>query len=85
MTLSGRNDMEKYSKDAPFTDPVVRCDSCGKIIRTATLRKLGMCKCGNRKVRNLQTYTSEEKKQMEEWGIDPDFFAIFQVVGNGGE
>jgi hypothetical protein len=74
--------LAKYGKDAPFTDPVVRCDSCNKIIRSSTLRKLGMCECGNRKIRNLQTFTPEERKQMEEWGIDPDFLAQFQAVDN---
>jgi len=72
----------RYSKDAPFTDPVVRCDSCNKIIRTETLRKLGMCECGNRKIRNLQTYTQDEGKKMAEWGIDPKFLELFQAVGN---
>lgn len=72
-----------YGKDAPFHDPVVRCDSCNKIIRTSTLRQLGMCECGNRKIRNLQTFTSEERTTMEGWGIDPEFFAQFQAVDNG--
>jgi hypothetical protein len=47
-----------------------------------TLHKLGMCNCGNRKMRNLQTFTPEEQKQMEEWGIDPVFMSLFQAVDN---
>ena len=76
--------VDKYGKDAPFCDPVVRCDSCSKIIQTATLRQLGMCSCGNRKIRNLQTFTPEEMQQMETWGVDPDFFAMFQGVEHDG-
>ena len=72
----------KYGKDAPFTDPVVRCDSCAKIIRASTLRELGMCECGNRKIRNLQAFNGVEEAQMKEWGVDPDFLAQFQVVRN---
>lgn len=73
---------EMYGKDAAFSDPVVRCDSCSKIIRVETLKKLGMCECGNRKIRNLQAFTPEEGKQMEEWGVDPDFLALFKAVDN---
>lgn len=72
--------MNKYHKDAPFCDPVLRCDSCNQIILDETLKVLGRCKCGNRKVRNLQTFTDAERKQMEEWGIDPEFLAQFEEV-----
>lgn len=74
--------LEKYHKDAPFNDPVVRCDSCNKVILLDRLRKLGMCECGNRKVRSLQTFTTEERDQMTGWGVDPDFLALFEGVPN---
>jgi hypothetical protein len=74
--------MEKYDKDAPFADPVVRCDSCSQIVLVETLKKLGMCKCGNRKVRALQTLTGEEKAQAIAWGVDPDFLALFEEVSD---
>lgn len=67
----------KYSKDGPFSDPVVRCDSCAKIILTKQLKELGSCVCGNRKVRNLLVYNEDELKQMREWGVDEDFIALF--------
>ena len=72
-----REDLPKYHKDREFMDPVVRCDSCSKIIRTTTLAELGMCKCGNRRVRNLMTFDQGEYKQMQRWDIDPDFLAQF--------
>ena len=74
--------MDKYDKDAPFNDPVVRCDSCNKIIRLETLKDLGMCSCGNRKIRNLQTFSKEEEAQMLEWGVDPAFLALFGWRGD---
>jgi hypothetical protein len=67
----------KYSKDGDFTDPVVRCDSCAKIILTTQLKSLGSCTCGNRKVRNLLVFNDAERAQMEGWGVDPDFLAMF--------
>jgi len=70
-----------YSKDGPFQDPLLRCDSCTKIVKTETLRNLGRCpKCGNRRVRNVQTLTPEEIKQAQDWDIDPEFFALFEEV-----
>lgn len=68
----------KYHKDGEFTDPVVRCDSCSKIIRTTTLRSLGSCVCGNRKVRNLLAFNDEERAQMEAWGVDAEFISLFE-------
>lgn len=68
----------KYHKDGDFADPVVRCDSCAKIIRTVTLKSLGSCSCGNRKVRNLLAFNSDERAQMDAWGIDPEFMALFE-------
>lgn len=71
--------MSKYDKDAEFADPVVRCDSCSKITLTKELKRLGCCpNCGNRKVRNLLVFNGEERSQMEAWGVDPDFLAIFE-------
>jgi hypothetical protein len=70
--------MEKYDKDAEFADPVVRCDSCSRIILTEKIRKLGMCECGNRKVRSLQIFNPEEKAKMVAWGVDPEFLALFE-------
>jgi len=72
----------KYSKDGPVNDPVMRCDSCVKIIRTETLKNIGKCPhCGNRKVRSLQTFSSLERDKMVKWNIDPAFLAIFESTG----
>ena len=70
--------MDKYDKDAPFADPVVRCDSCAKIVQTTELRRLGCCpNCGNRKVRNVLVFNEADLAQMKEWNIDPEFLSKF--------
>jgi len=77
----------RYSKDGPFNDPVLRCDSCSKLVRHVVLTQMGKCPhCGSRKVRKMDTFNSEELKQMQEWGIDQDYLALFEVVPEiGGE
>lgn len=70
--------MDKYDKDAEFADPVVRCDSCNAVILVETIKKLGMCKCGNRRIRNVQMLNGEELTQLKNWGVDPDFLALFE-------
>ena len=70
---------QKYSDDGPFNDPVVRCDGCAKIVLQDTLRKMGMCpNCGKRRVNKVSVFNEDELNQMIEWGVDPDFFAIFE-------
>jgi hypothetical protein len=75
---------QKFGKDAPFNDPVVRCDSCAVLIQRERIHKLGMCECGNRRVRNVVAMTPEEWDKVKSWdGIDPDWLALFQAVDNG--
>ncbi len=74
----------KYSKDGPFADPLVRCDSCARIITQASMKKSGMCEhCGNRRIRNVQSLTEEEMDFWKQKDIDPDFFALFEAVESG--
>ena len=72
----------EYSKDAPFTDPVVRCDSCNKLNRRTSVQKQGFCvHCGNRKVRAVNMMTVPELEAVKNWeGIDPNWIALFEVV-----
>lgn len=71
----------KYSKDAPFTDPVVRCDSCIKLVKTASVQKHGCCThCGNRRVRAINLMTEAELTEVKTWNIDPEWLALFEVV-----
>lgn len=76
---------KKYSDDGPFNDPVVRCDGCSKIILKEKIGEIGMCpNCGHRRVNKLRVFNEEELNQMIEWGVDPDYFAIFENR-EGGE
>jgi len=58
---------EKYSHDGEFVEPLVRCDSCSELIFTKQLSSLGMCECGNKRVRNVVTLRSKELKKAREW------------------
>lgn len=70
----------KYHKDGPFIEPVVRCDSCNKLVMVKTLRDAGVCPfCSNTKVRNVRTISSEEIEWAKEKGIDPEWIALFDM------
>jgi hypothetical protein len=74
----------KYSKDAPFEDPVVRCDSCQRLLLVSKLKEFGACLCGNTKVRNVRGFNDAEQAKMEEWGVDPAFLKLFEPVDAEG-
>jgi len=73
--------MEVDVRDAEeFDDPVLRCDSCQKLVRRITLHKLGCCNhCGNKRMRNLTIFNDEEKAKMEAWGFE-DFVNEYEPV-----
>jgi len=76
--------MAKYDKDQPMQDPVLRCDSCQKMLLTSEVLGIGMCpECGNRRMRNVVIMNEEEQKQAEKWGLDPKFMARFEPVEDG--
>lgn len=61
-------------------DPVLRCDSCNKLVLLERLTKFGCCEhCGNKRVKALQIFNSEEADQMREWGLD-DFLKEWEPV-----
>lgn len=63
-----------------FIDPVLRCDSCNKLVRRVTLHKLGCCNlCGNKRIRALDVFNADEKAQMIEWGFQ-DFVNEYEAV-----
>jgi uncharacterized CHY-type Zn-finger protein len=71
--------MEKYSKDGPFSEPVVRCDSCVKLVIVNDLKTSGCCPyCGNTRVRNVRTISDLEIEAMKTLNIDPDWIALFE-------
>jgi predicted RNA-binding Zn-ribbon protein involved in translation (DUF1610 family) len=73
---------EKYPVDGPFQEPVLRCDSCVKLVLAATLREVGMCPhCGNTRVRNARTMNDDDFVKANEWVsqglLDPDWLHLF--------
>lgn len=74
----------QYSKDGPFSDPVVRCDSCQRLLMVEKLKAMGACICGSRKVRNIAGYNDKELEAMKKWNIDPDFIALFEPIDETG-
>jgi len=76
---------EKFSidtepNDSAFDDPVMRCDSCNKIVKRRSLHKVGACPhCGNKRIRNLTTFNELERDQMVEWGFQ-DFVNEYEEV-----
>jgi hypothetical protein len=73
-----------YGKDDPFEDPVVRCDSCSRILLTTKLKHLGSCICGSRKVRNVMGFTPVEQDLMGKWGVDPKWLRLFEKTDSDG-
>ena len=73
--------VEKYTDDGPFNDPVVRCDKCHELLLTAAVKSLGMCEhCGNRRVKKVSIFNENEMVQLSQWGVDPDWTALFGPV-----
>ena len=67
----------KYSKEAPFMDPVLRCDGCGKLVRHAYLQEKGSCICGHKKVKEVRTLSQKEYDAVK--AEFPDFAAVFEA------
>ena len=75
-----------YGDKDKFQDPVLRCDSCNKLVLSKDLFRLGVCpECGNRKVRKVLLFKEEEFVWMREQGIDPEFFKEFESVPEVGD
>jgi hypothetical protein len=79
--------MEKYGKDGPFLDPVLRCDKCNRILLKVQLEKDGGCPhCANRRIRNLCGFNLLEYLKMRFiWKIDPEFLKIFTTKKDKGK
>lgn len=60
-----------------FSDPVVRCTECQRLITRAEIQVAGCCPdCGCRRVRNVLTLKDDEMARAKaEW---PEFAAIFE-------
>lgn len=71
---------KEYKETKSGIDPVLRCDSCNKLVTHEMLKKIGSCdKCGNKRVRNVTVFNDEEKAQIEQWGFH-EFLNEFESV-----
>lgn len=73
-------DTTKYSKDGVFRDPVVRCDSCQRMLFREQIQEHGACFCGSRRIRNIRSFTPEERELLIKKNVDPDFLALFEEI-----
>ncbi len=58
---------DKYSHDGEFIEPLVRCDSCAKLMFSKKLTNQGSCDCGNTRVRNITKLSKKELKKVTKW------------------
>jgi hypothetical protein len=77
------NVFQKYSKDGPFVEPVVKCDACQALLLKEELRTSGQCKhCGNTRVRSVRAMTEADMVLAKVWAetgkIDPDWLKLFE-------
>lgn len=71
---------EATDKQGTFTDPVVRCTECQRLVTRAEIQASGGCPgCGCRRVRNVLTLNDAEMERAKaEW---PEFAALFEGKG----
>ena len=74
--------MDRKKPDVPegFTDPVVRCTECQRLITRREIQEQGCCPdCSCRRVRNVLTLKPEEMDRVKrEW---PEFAGLFEPKG----
>lgn len=56
-------------------DPVLRCDSCKKLVRVDYLDTRGGCPCGSRRMVEVRSLSQVEMAKLEQ--EFPDFAAVF--------
>lgn len=76
---------QKYAKDGPFAEPLVRCDSCQRLLFVQELREHGMCAhCGHTRVRNVRAMSDEDMAQAKEWvshgKLDSQWVELFEAT-----
>ena len=75
--------MDRFSKDGPFEDPVVRCCECQVLITREQIQKFGGCpKCGNKRIRNVLNMTGNEMEALRTKQISEDFLKLFEEASD---
>lgn len=63
-----------------FTDPVVRCVDCQRIIFRHEIQEFGMCPgCGTKRVKNVLLLTEEEMNELKDKCVSSEFLDEFEV------
>ncbi len=74
---------QRYSKDGPFNDPLVRCDKCQELLFVNQIKRLGGCtRCGNTRVGNVRVLNEDEMTKANAWvqegKLDGAWLSLFQ-------
>ena len=74
---------ETVVENEGFTEPVLRCDSCNKIVTKAAITKLGFCNhCANKRFRPVDVISELELMQIKKLDGAEDFLKLFCEVKN---
>ena len=69
--------------DGGFSDPAVRCLTCGQILLMTTIKKMGCChKCGHKRITDVRTMDGEEMAKLKEKRVSEKWLAEFEEVKN---
>jgi len=64
-----------------FNEPVLRCDSCNKIVLKTVITKLGLCNhCGNKRFRPVDVISDLELMQIKKLDGAEAFLKLFEEV-----
>lgn len=58
-------------------DAIVRCKDCQVLVLEGTIKKLGSCVCGNRRVGEVRTLSEQEYADIQSGKIDFPYRAEF--------
>lgn len=73
--------MEKEikSENEGFNEPVLRCDSCKKMVVKDTINEIGMCNyCGNKRFRPVDVFNDDELVQIKKLDNSENFLMLFK-------
>lgn len=70
---------EHVTENEGFDEPILRCDSCNKIVVMRTIRDLGLCNhCGNKRFRSVDVISELELMQIEKLDGADAFLELFE-------
>ena len=65
-----------------FTDPVVRCVDCQRLVTREEIKEFGMCLgCGTKRVKNVSVLSADEVSMLIEKGFQ-EFVDTFDEVAH---